>query len=478
MSDFTKKDLIDLLLLGFQHTTKNKTKTNPKIKPKILDLQTLKKKSKTDINTEIEKFFTNDVIETVENIIELKEDYENEYNDIIDDIFNIKQPLTKKEKEEKLDEIDQLTEEFLNEYNVLIDEIFNIDEPLTKKEKKKIIKYIQPNLSAKYKQNLNNLDDFTLNFGLQYNQPTKKIKPKTEEEKQNLDELDDLLKLLVKPKDKSFNLDDFGEGKSNIIQSVLVPKSKFTKNEAIRYVKKHFKYKKLDENQRHNFYSFRQFNPTKGSNYSTKILKNGVELVLEYQKNKGGSLPVKTIYKSIKNGYSYPELEDLDGFVFNKYGSDKEIQLYVNEKEKRIIINFIGTYTFFDWSNNYSYVIGKYKNTKRFKRAREAFIKITDDYKNYKVILVGHSQSAVITHLLNQEFPHKIYEVINLNGANLGEKEKDNEYNIRSEMDLVSLLHKPTKRDVIINNASYNIITEHKPDILKRLNQDREIGRP
>ena len=338
-------------------------------------------------------------------------------------------------------------------------------------------------MKALYKKNLNNLDDFTQNFGLDYIEPKKRIQPPiklTEQEQESLKELDDLLNLFKKDKPQTQELEwfDIGAGKS-IIQSVLVPKSKFSKNEAIKYVKKHFKFKKLDENQRKNFYSFRQFNPTKGSNYSTKVLKNGVELVLEYKStNQGGSLPVKTIYKSISNAYSYPKIEDLDDFVFNKYGSDKEIQLYVNEKEKRIIINFIGTYTLFDWSNNYSYIIGKYKKTKRFKRAREAFIKITDDYKNYKVILVGHSQSAVITHLLNQEFPHKIYEVINLNGANLGEKEKDNEYNIRSEMDLVSLLHKPTKRDVIINNETYNIITEHKPDILKRLNQDREIGRP
>ena len=172
------------------------------------------------------------------------------------------------------------------------------------------------------------------------------------------------------------------------------------------------------------------------------------------------------------------KIEDLDdGFVFSKNGSDKEIQLYVNEKEKRIIINFIGTYTLLDWSNNYSYVIGKYKDTKRFKRAMEAFLKITDDYPNYKVILVGHSQSAVITNLLNRDFPNRIYEVINLNGANLGENERDNEYNIRSKMDLVSLLHKPTSRDIIIDNKTNNILTEHKPDILKRLEQNREIGR-
>jgi hypothetical protein len=348
--------------------------------------------------------------------------------------------------------------------------------------KKKIEKYIQPNLNAIYEEDLDDLDDFKLNFGLDYIEPKKRIQPPKinveDIEKDFLKEYDDMIKKLENNDDDD-NIDwfDIGAGKNSIIQSVLVPKNKFSKKEAIDYIKKHFKFRKIDENQRHNFYSFRQFDPTKGSNYSTKKLKNGVELVFEY-KNKGGSLPVKTIYKSIKNGYSYPKIENVDdGFVFSKYGSDKEIQLYVNEKEKRIIINFIGTYTLFDWGNNYSYVLGKYKETKRFKRARDAFIKITDDYQNYKVILVGHSQSAVITNILNQEFPNKIYEVINLNGANLGETERDNEYNIRSKMDLVSLLHKPTKRDIIIDNKTNNILTEHKPNILERLKQDREIGR-
>jgi len=347
--------------------------------------------------------------------------------------------------------------------------------------KKKIEKYIQPNLDAIYEEDLDDLDDFKLNFGLDYIEPKKRIQPPKIDveavERDFLKEYDDMIKKIENKGDEELDWFDIGAGKTSIIQSVLVPKNKFTRKQAINYIKKHFKFIKIDDNQRKNFYSFRQFNPTYGSNYSTKKLKNGVELVFEY-KNIGGSLPVKTIYKSIKNGYSYPKIEDLDdGFVFSKNGSDKEIQLYVNEKEKRIIINFIGTYTLFDWSNNYSYVIGKYKDTKRFKRAMEAFLKITDDYPNYKVVLVGHSQSAVITNLLNRDFPNRIYEVINLNGANLGENERDNEYNIRSKMDLVSLLHKPTSRDIIIDNKTNNILTEHKPDILKRLEQNREIGK-
>ena len=37
---------------------------------------------------------------------------------------------------------------------------------------------------------------------------------------------------------------------SSIIQSVLVPKSKFTRDEAIKYVRQHHTYKKIDSNQR------------------------------------------------------------------------------------------------------------------------------------------------------------------------------------------------------------------------------------
>jgi putative sterol carrier protein len=357
--------------------------------------------------------------------------------------------------------------------------LYNFD----KKDKKEIKKKMKKNIDFDDEDDDDDDDDFNLKSKIGNLQSKINI---DDVEHNFLNEFDNLFGNIGDKKKNDFydilNTDtdplvDFGSGKSSNVQSVLIPKNKFSKEEAINYIKEHFKFKKIDDNQRKNFYSFRQFKPTKGSNYSTKKLNNGVELVLEYKKS-GGSLPVKTIYKSIVNGYSYPKIEDLDdGFVFSKYGSDKEIQLYVNEKEKRIIINFIGTYTMFDWSNNYYYVLGKYKETKRFKRARDAFIKLSDDYQGYKIILVGHSQSAVITNILNQEFPNKIYEVINLNGANLGETERDNEYNIRSKMDLVSLLHKPTSRDTIINNKTNNILTEHKPDVLKRLDQNKKIGR-
>ena len=71
---------------------------------------------------------------------------------------------------------------------------------------------------------------------------------------------------------------------SSIIQSVLVPKSKFTRDEAIKYVRQHHTYKKIDSNQRPAYYSFRQVEPEpleqKGYHYISKKLGNGVILVI------------------------------------------------------------------------------------------------------------------------------------------------------------------------------------------------------
>lgn len=335
---------------------------------------------------------------------------------------------------------------------------------LNKEEKnKKIKKFLEPNYNKKYETNDDNLDDFHLKFGLDYIEPKErlKLKEKKEEEEEKPDWF------------------DIGANHSNI-QSVLIPKKKFTRNEAINYVKKHFKYKKIDEKK--NYYRFRQFNPHKDSSYSSKKLKNGVILVIEYDDDFGGSLPVNIIYKSIKNGYASANnkpdeiLKLDDGFEFDSNDSSPEVQVYINFKEKRIIINFVGTYKLIDWSNNYQYVRGNYRQTRRFKHAKETIEKIINLYPHFKISLIGHSQSAVITRELGKDFYNNIYEIINLNGANLREEALPNEYNIRSNVDVVSLLTKKNDRNIIIPRKTLSLLKEHSPDILMRLNPNHEIG--
>lgn len=63
-----------------------------------------------------------------------------------------------------------------------------------------------------------------------------------------------------------------------MVQSILVPKI-MTLESAIDWVKNHnYKVKKVDITDR--FYRFRQFTPKKTDKYITKVLPNGVELIL------------------------------------------------------------------------------------------------------------------------------------------------------------------------------------------------------
>jgi hypothetical protein len=68
-----------------------------------------------------------------------------------------------------------------------------------------------------------------------------------------------------------------------MLQTILVPKSKFSLPDAIHWVRTHrFIADKVDTTDR--FYRFRQMTPYPGGEYRTKTLPNGVELVTHYIK--------------------------------------------------------------------------------------------------------------------------------------------------------------------------------------------------
>jgi ribosomal protein S15P/S13E len=67
--------------------------------------------------------------------------------------------------------------------------------------------------------------------------------------------------------------------KNSSVQSVIVPKDKYTLDEAIDYVRKHFKMTKIDIKP--NYYRFRQFHPRPNAKYFTKKLDNGIMLIID-----------------------------------------------------------------------------------------------------------------------------------------------------------------------------------------------------
>ena len=302
------------------------------------------------------------------------------------------------------------------------------------------------------------------------------------------------------------------------IQSVLVPKDKFSKEEAIKYIKQHFEYNKIHETP--SYFRFRQIAPTKNSKYFTKVLADGVELVFEKPpigpngikprevfgqvfkgskdnevdrrpvKSEGGSLKVNEIYQVIKNGYEWPDLKPLKGYKYLKDLSNTFHQVYKNEKQKRIIVNYTGTKGIIDWLNNLDYILQTYTLFPRFQNAKAVLDKVLKRFPNYKITLVSHSQGGIITRELSKLYGDELFEIIALNPGNMSVIEgvktffgddkkriKENEYTIKSEADFASFFAKKNKNDIIITNETGDIIKEHKTDILFRLNPDLEIGR-
>jgi hypothetical protein len=85
------------------------------------------------------------------------------------------------------------------------------------------------------------------------------------------------------------------------IQSILLDKSKFSRSNAIRWVKKH--------NMRPNtsapnfatthFYRFRQMPPKKTYRYRAKKISDGVELVLAYNKKSRTTRTTRKKHKQV-----------------------------------------------------------------------------------------------------------------------------------------------------------------------------------
>lgn len=143
---------------------------------------------------------------------------------------------------------------------------------------------------------------------------------------------------------------------------------------------------------------------------------------------------------------------------------------------KTIVANRGTTGTLSDWKNNLSYITGQYDKTERLKQAENVQDEAIKKYGKVDTNIT-HSQSAIIGRKLNQK--GKTGQVIEVNPAIMFEKQKKNEYIIKSTYDPVSALTNINpflkKENVYeINADSINPLKEHSADILQRV--DTEYG--
>jgi len=207
---------------------------------------------------------------------------------------------------------------------------------------------------------------------------------------------------------------------------------------------------------------------------------------------KGGSLFPHEIRDFLQASYEKDAPMNIDGYVLDTKLSNLYGKVYVDDESKKVVLAFRGTgmeALGTDWINNLIFLVSqpRYKLTPRYRTAVKMYTDAMKKYKGYKFELLGHSQSGII---VNNLCSNKVRNCISLNPAYKNATLKNNEYIIRSKGDVVSKLTEPKK---LINSVFYpkwskkhmitmddktgNPITEHKVDILDRLNPNMVIGR-
>jgi hypothetical protein len=207
---------------------------------------------------------------------------------------------------------------------------------------------------------------------------------------------------------------------------------------------------------------------------------------------KGGSLRPQELKDFLQASYEKTAPKTIDNYLLDDKLSNLYGKVYVNHDLKKVVLAFRGTGSEAlgsDWINNLIFLVSDpgYKLAPRYQTAFKMYKGAIKKYKGFKFELIGHSQSGVI---VNNSCSDKVNNCISLNPAYKNASLKNNEYIIRSTGDVVSKLTVPkkalnsvlypqwTKKHMInIENKTGNPITEHKVDILDRLNPNMIIGR-
>lgn len=191
--------------------------------------------------------------------------------------------------------------------------------------------------------------------------------------------------------------------------------------------------------------------------------------IKQYELRVGRGLPTSTVKGLIDASYTNRTENRVGDLVLDRQLSTRKAQVYTNPQTGQVVVANRGTTgTVADWTNNLAYSVGMYDKTGRMKQAEKVQKKAIQKYGHVDVN-VGHSQGGIITRKLNNK--GLTGEVINVNPASMGERHKKNETVLRSSRDLVSGLHKGTKRTHVVKGIS-NPLEEHSTKFLDRMKKD------
>jgi len=185
-------------------------------------------------------------------------------------------------------------------------------------------------------------------------------------------------------------------------------------------------------------------------------------------------MPLSTdqINQFVESSYDKKGTPSIGDYQLDKELSTRKAKVYYNPNDGKVVVANRGTAgTVSDWANNARWIAGTYDESDRMKQAEQVQRQAIAKYGKVDTN-VTHSQSGIIGRKLNEK--GLTGQVISVNPASMFEKQKKNEYVIRSSSDPVSMLHainpfaRPS-RTKTIKAKTWNPFAEHGSNILSRI---------
>lgn len=200
----------------------------------------------------------------------------------------------------------------------------------------------------------------------------------------------------------------------------------------------------------------------------------------------GGKIAIKHLKELLKE--TYKSKGNNTDIIDNKYKLDNELSTdktkvyFTNDDDNNeVVIANRGTSDIKDVLSDMKLIFG-YKDN-RFNEGQDILNNVKRKYGNYSIDSIGHSLGASVAENIGND--SQVKNIITLNKPTTPydifkkSKIKDKQYDIRTTKDIISVLAPIQKdtNDIIIPSETNNPYTEHKIDVLNRLNQDLIVGK-
>ena len=199
---------------------------------------------------------------------------------------------------------------------------------------------------------------------------------------------------------------------------------------------------------------------------------------------KGKGIKISTLKKMLHNSYKHNNddvQQNINGYELDKQLSGKRVQVYHNKDLNHTIISHRGTQGLNDWLTDAQLLFGN-KNNNRLKQSNDISNKAHQKYKNSDFTQIGHSLGSELAKTSAKEGD----ELIKYNGAtipsDLFRNQNENEYDIRTSLDPISVLQplKPFNKNdnnITIPSDNFNLIDQHSISKLDNVDENKYIGK-